>query len=69
MLLWFFPGYHNGVLIHNGIDYKPSKLRELEVERLDLGWYRFAWKGVISLYTRVLFFNAIKRAVHLFFGR
>ncbi|CAH3171371.1 unnamed protein product [Porites evermanni] len=29
-------GYHNGVTIHNGIDHKPSKLRELEVERLDL---------------------------------
>lgn len=29
-------GYHNGVTISNGIDHKPSKLRELEVERLDL---------------------------------
>ncbi|XP_073236052.1 limb region 1 protein homolog [Porites lutea] len=29
-------GYHNGVTIHNGIDHKASKLRELEVERLDL---------------------------------
>lgn len=29
-------GYHNGVTTHNGIDHKPSELRELEVERLDL---------------------------------
>jgi len=29
-------GYTNGVAIHNGIDHNPSKLKQLEVQRLEL---------------------------------
>ena len=34
-------GYSNGVTVHNGMDHNPSKLKQLEVQRLELGSYYF----------------------------
>lgn len=35
----FVSGYNNGMTVRNGVHHNPDKLRQLEVERLELGLY------------------------------
>ena len=54
---FFSLGYHNGVTVHNGIDQKPSKLKQLEVQRLELGWYFLCLLHVFVCFCLFLFFS------------
>ena len=37
----FVSGYNNGMTVRNGVHHNPDKLKQLEVERLELGLYYF----------------------------
>ena len=37
----FVSGYNNGLTVRNGVHHNPDKLKQLEVERLELGLYHF----------------------------